>query len=637
MRTATRARILDMLRAVTNAQPAPQAWETLAGCAARLDPDATLTVHDYARATLSAPAPPPPPEVTMAELPYLPVAKGGDGRDTDLEITGILGEGGMGRVLLGRQRSLRRDVAIKVVKAEHTRGDVLEALLTEGLVTGSIEHPSVVPVHALGRDAEGRPVLVMKRIDGVSWQDLARNAQHAVWASIAPETGDRLDAHLEILMAVCSAAHCAHEKGFVHRDLKLANVMIGPSGEVYLVDWGIATRAAAPGAAAHLGALVGTPAYMAPEMVMGDLAHIDARTDVYLLGATLHAVLTGAARHRGDALYDVLLSARDSRPFAYGPDVPPELAAICTRAMSASPTDRYASARDLRLALASFRRHRGSIALSDEAAARFEAIPAGGDARRVHGMLTESRFGFMQALRAWPENAAAEAGLTACLERMIEHEIAQGDAAGARALLSELRAPRPELGPRIAALEAELAAAAARLAALERDRDLTIGAGLQLGLVAILPAFAAGTAVYLFGLGDGTSSPEMLVGLPAAAFLLLLAGFMLARRRLRSAISRKGLAMLLLVPGAALVHRILAVVQGAPQPAILVGDLVTATVLTGAIAIAVTPRLALAAFPFALGALGVTLRPELALPIFAASLVSGSALLFGVWRRSVQG
>jgi hypothetical protein len=128
------------------------------------------------------------------------------------------------------------------------------------------------------------------------------------------------------------------------------------------------------------------------------------------------------------------------------------------------------SALALRRAVAAFRRHRASIALGDEAAARLGEIRAsraapGTDDRRVPAWMTECRFGFMQALRAWKDNEAARAGLDDCFELMIEHEPAQRDVGGARALHADLRAERPDLARRIDALAAELREAAARGAA----------------------------------------------------------------------------------------------------------------------------------------------------------------------------
>src|SRR5262249_2783436 len=147
-------------------------------------------------------------------------------RDVDIEITGLLGEGGMGRVMLARQRSLDRKVAVKMLKPG-SDADAVRGLFTEAVVTGSIDPPTGAPIHVRGRDDGGRPVLVMKRVEGVSWKKLVDDPHHPAWTKIAPAGDDRLSAHLEILIQVSNAVHFAHTRGFVHRDIKLANVMIG--------------------------------------------------------------------------------------------------------------------------------------------------------------------------------------------------------------------------------------------------------------------------------------------------------------------------------------------------------------------------------------------------------------------------
>jgi serine/threonine-protein kinase len=617
--------------------PSDDALRNFATVAAGRDPEATVTARFHLEATLAAPV---PAAITVPTLPRLAVAEDTRVEGADFEVAGVLGEGGMGRVLLARQKSLHRDVAVKVLKGSAAQQTTIDLLLAEAVVTGSLEHPNVVPVHALGLDAAGRPVLVMKRIEGVSFRDLAKNPGHPAWSALVEDAGDRLDAEIEILMAVCNAAHFAHSRGIVHRDIKLDNVMIGSFGEVYLVDWGIAVRASTPDLlSSQPGALVGTPAYMAPEMLNGAGARLDARTDVYLLGATLHALLTGQPRHRGESLYDLLLSARESSPYAYGPDVPAELAAICNRAMAKDPGDRFASALELRRALGAFRRHKGSIALSDEAAARLASITAA-DEQRAHAILTECRFGFTAALRAWPENPAALDGLAACLGRMIEHELAQRDLEGARALYAELRAPRPDLLARIEALAADVAAAAereARLRALERDRDLSVGGGAQLAVVAVMPVIAVGFFVYLLRSGFAAPGVVQLVGLPALVFVALVAGRWLRRRHLHTEISRKALTLLALAPGIVTVHRLLAVLIGTPLPAIALGDLAIAAALVGALAVAVMPRFAWVIPAFAAAAAGIVLRPDRALPIFGLGTLAGMALVLVVWRRSVRG
>src|SRR5262249_30340109 len=155
-------------------------WADLgvAGPALDLDPSETIT----ARTFVTAPEPSAAP-ISISSLPRISLATpsepagapGGDGVRADIDVTGVLREGGAGRVLLAHQRSLRRDVAVKVIKAESDDGSIAGSLLTEAVITGSLEHPGVVPVHALGRGDDERPVLVMKRIEGVSWRDLARD------------------------------------------------------------------------------------------------------------------------------------------------------------------------------------------------------------------------------------------------------------------------------------------------------------------------------------------------------------------------------------------------------------------------------------------------------------------------------
>ena len=154
-------------------------------------------------------------------------------------------------------------------------------------------------------------MLVMKRVEGVSWRALADPDADEAARSLRPDAGDPLELHLDVAMSACNALHYAHARGVVHRDVKLDNVMIGRFGEVYVVDWGIAIKPGDRAQRRH-GGTVGTPAYMAPELVIGDLAAMDARTDVYLLGATLHHALVGATRHTGANLHAVLFAAHES-------------------------------------------------------------------------------------------------------------------------------------------------------------------------------------------------------------------------------------------------------------------------------------------------------------------------------------
>ncbi|MFO0595358.1 MAG: protein kinase [Myxococcaceae bacterium] len=373
------------------------------------------------------------------DLRVLSIAAAGEATPgADLELRGVIGEGGMGRVLLARQHSLTRDVAVKTSR-EHGDEQARAAILLEGVITGSLEHPGIVPVHALGLDTNGLPAMVMKRVEGVAWDVLVADPAHAGWEGWEGTKEDRLPGHLQLLLQVCNALHYAHSRGVVHRDLKPQNVLIGKFGDVYLADWGVAARV---GEVQH--SLCGTPAHLAPEMVVGGV--IDERTDVYLLGSTLHLLLTGAPRHPGATITEALLHAKTSAPFTYGPTVPAELGALANDACAADPAKRPPSARAFRDRLSSYLKHRDAAALAAQATRRFaelEALlqqPKADDAQkaRVERLLSEAHFGLEQSLTQWPENDAARAVLTRV-------EALQADR---RRRLEELEAQARELDPR---------------------------------------------------------------------------------------------------------------------------------------------------------------------------------------------
>jgi serine/threonine-protein kinase len=628
------------------ANPLEARWAHLGvdGQALDRDPEGTITPHTFLMAPTSTGAP-----ITISSLPH--ISLGGPGaqaagvpaslRDhADLDVTRVLGEGGMGRVLLAHQRSLHREVAVKVIKAEIHDAAILADLLTEAVITGSLEHPGIVPVHALGCDDGGRPVLIMKRIEGVSWRELARDPQHPAWARLDAAGDDRLTTHLEILMQVCNALHFAHQRGIVHRDVKLANVMIGSCGEVYVVDWGIATRMAVKPGEATETRLVGTPTYMAPEMVQGEARLVDARTDVYLLGATLHSVLTGKPRHRGDTLYQVLLAAGDSRPFAYGPDIPPELAAICARATSADPADRYPSALAFRRAIAEYRRHQGSLALTHVAAAQLDELRGAltdpsVDARRLHRLMIECRFGFMQALRAWRENPAARAGLGACLGATIAHELSLRNREGAAALIAELPEPRPDLELRLAALDAELLQEKerdSRLRSLELDHDPSVDARPRALLFALVALGLTAVSAAVLWYGPRRLGHRESVGFMFLVDCVICTGLVLGRRRLRSTqAGRVGSGLLLAWGLATLGNRMLGARFDTPVDQVVTGDMWLVTIFLVIGAIAMPPGLGVGIAVSAGSAVVATVWPELAVYLYGLSglLVCGLVARFG--------
>ncbi len=498
---------------------------------------------------------PPPPLSRPASLPRISLgfdeerdknAVGGPPNASDLTIESVIGEGGMGTVYLARQRSLGREVAVKCLRADAHHKRAAEALLREAKIGGALEHPNIVPVHALGQDEDGGPVLVMKRIEGTPWRDLLDRDDHPAWKRLDTPDEERRVAHLQILVQVCNALAFAHSRGVIHRDIKPDNVMIGSFGEVYLLDWGVASRrvknapAPAIAATAHV---VGTPNYMAPEMVGGYEGDANERTDVYLLGATLHEVLTRTYRHDGHTIEDVLLAAALSEPVKYSPDVPEELAALCNAATSWDATQRPASATEFRHALAVYLRHRGSVALTDTADAAMANIPASVTdeilaGSETHRNLTEARFGYLQALREWSGNVRARDGLDRCLERMVEREITQRNPDAASALLKEMMAVPQALRERVETLAREIAEQRARDEQARREaKELDSSVSARARLVVMIATLSA--SIYL---GIDSTRAEIRSGHPIAmgevltidAYIMaaMLIGLVLARKSL---------------------------------------------------------------------------------------------------------
>lgn len=436
------------------------------------------TLRGDAVMTLLAPA--DAKAASVSYLPRLSIAPRATalGAAIDLQVTGVLGEGGMGRVLLGFQRSLKRDVALKTL-GDDTSSERREALLSEGFVTGHLEHPNIVPVHQLGLDDDGKPLLVMKRVIGVSLDELLEDADHAWWRLPQTNTSsraDRLVFCLRTLMAIADAVAFAHSRGVIHRDIKPANVMIGEFGQAYLVDWGLASfvdDVKVP------GGVYGTPAFMAPEMLRGE--PLGTFTDVYLLGATLHAVLTdNAPRHAGSDLRAVIEAAFKSKPFDYAADVPRELATLANEATARDPAARPPSALAIRDRIATYLSHSGADAITAAAEARLREMEATAEPDAIRRLGSEARFGFLTALGAWPASPSARAGLSRCLEAMAKNELAQRQVGAARALVDALAS---SLGhrehPIFAELERAEASAAAeadevkQLRCLVADRDLS--------------------------------------------------------------------------------------------------------------------------------------------------------------------
>jgi serine/threonine-protein kinase len=232
------------------------------------------------------------------------------------EILGEIARGGMGAVLKGRDHELGRDLAVKVLLADHRdRPSMVRRFVEEAQIGGQLQHPAIVPVYDLGVLPDRRPFFAMKLVRG-------RTLAALLEARDGPEHDrPRL---LGIFEQVCQAVAYAHAHGVIHRDLKPTNVMVGSFGEVQVMDWGLAKVLARDGTVeatgpaigavrdgrgtgtSRAGSVMGTPAYMAPEQARGEVDRLDERSDVFALGAILCEALTGRPPFAGRTRAEVL-------------------------------------------------------------------------------------------------------------------------------------------------------------------------------------------------------------------------------------------------------------------------------------------------------------------------------------------
>jgi serine/threonine-protein kinase len=257
----------------------------------------------------------------------------------DFEIIRRIGMGGMGQVYLARQRSLKRQVAIKILKGELAANvTALQRFQAEAEAVANITHANIVQVYAIGED-QGLHYMALEYVDG-------RNLRDFLDKKGLPD----LPLAVEFMKQVAAALERAGELGFVHRDIKPENILISKKGEVKVTDFGLSRCFAsdAPMNLTQSGITMGTPLYMAPEQVRGQ--PVDPRSDIYSFGVTCYHMLAGEPPFRGSTAFDVAIQhvQGEARPLAsLRPDLPQELCAIVQRMMARRPEDRYQSAREI--------------------------------------------------------------------------------------------------------------------------------------------------------------------------------------------------------------------------------------------------------------------------------------------------
>jgi len=265
--------------------------------------------------------------------------------------------GGMGRILVGYDQYLKREVAIKELHPEVAEDEsIVRRFIGEAEITAQLEHPGVVPIHRIGQGGDGLPYYTMKMIKGDTLQD-AIKAYHR--KPCKPELCNLV----RRLVSVSKTIAFAHNKGVIHRDLKPANIMLGEHGETLVMDWGLAkpynqgiedtyisivhqTKQSRP-ELTMVGAIVGTPAFMSPEQANAEDNIVGPLSDVFSLGTVLFYLLAGQTAFSGRSTQEVLSKVRacnPTPPSQIKSNVPRGLEAICLKAMSKLPEDRYQGA-----------------------------------------------------------------------------------------------------------------------------------------------------------------------------------------------------------------------------------------------------------------------------------------------------
>ena len=262
-----------------------------------------------------------------------------------------LGRGGLGQVFISRDREIPRDVAVRELLPEFADSATNQArFLREATITGMLEHPGVVPVYSVSRHRDGRPYYAMRIIHGESMRMAIKHLHRPTSQWFSREREMTLRGLLQRFIRICETVAYAHDHDVIHRNIKPENIMLGSHGETLLVDWSIAmfvTPEAREQATSSGDLPEGTVEFMSPEQATGDASLQTRQSDQFSLGATLYMILVGRPPYgnKDRNLLERVKSASIEIPKSAG--VPRELQAVCLRALSRDPADRYESVREL--------------------------------------------------------------------------------------------------------------------------------------------------------------------------------------------------------------------------------------------------------------------------------------------------
>ncbi len=311
-----------------------------------------------------------------------------------------IASGGMGRVVLVKDRHLRRQVAMKLMGGDNRQTQTLtERFMAEAQMTGQLEHPNIVPIHDLGVLSDGRCFFTMKLVRGETLGDLFDRLAEGDEQALEKYSLPRM---LAVFQQIANGLGFAHACGVIHRDLKPDNIMLGEFGEVLIMDWGLAKLIHAQSATARhangdgqrlldgidsievegtlVGTVSGTPGYMSPEQARGEIDRLDERSDIFALGAMLYELLAGSPPYNQFKVDDRIDATAAGKPLESPAErarrtgrqivVPRELSAIAMKALVPNPGDRYGSAQEVGEEIQRYLERRPVLACPDPMARR---------------------------------------------------------------------------------------------------------------------------------------------------------------------------------------------------------------------------------------------------------------------------
>ena len=333
----------------------------------------------------------------------------------------VLAKGGMATIFEAKQNVPPRIVAVKRAEQLHDH-ELQQSLYHEAMIMGGLDHPNIIPIHQIVIEGN-QPSVVMKRVQGKTFKKFIH------------EGCSVLDS-INVILQVSHAVEYAHQRGIIHRDIKPSNIMIGHFNEVYLLDWGIAIDQRNMQHA--MSGLVGSPSFMAPEMLCGDPEKVTEQTDIYLLGSTLHYALTKKRRHEADSFSTLFSLIENSPPITYPPEIPVEVASLLNQTCHQNPDERPVSVHSFREQLMDIRDHWQAIQLAMEGEESAQKCVRTAVPEDKESLFYKARQDFAYAQRIWPESEMATQGHEKLLRHMLSWYIEQKHPRKAHQIYMEL-------------------------------------------------------------------------------------------------------------------------------------------------------------------------------------------------------